>query len=277
MIFLILAIASSALVSLGMRFSTGKVKNNIGMLAVNYFTCTVAALAYAGFEIAPRADGLENVFLLGGVNGFLYLSSFVLFQYSVKKSGVVLSSVFMKLGMLVPLAVSVIVFGEKPTVLQIVGFVLAIVSIIMINYDGKESGRANILSLVLLLLLGGSAEGMSKVFEEIGNSELSSQFLFCTFAFALVLCLLFMLAKHQKIGKKEAFYGVLVGVPNFFSAKFVLRALEDLDVIVVFPSFAVGTILTVSLVGLFAFKERLGRMGWCAVGIIMVTLSLLNI
>ena len=277
MIFLLLAIVSSALVSVVMRLSTGKVKNNIGMLCANYLTCTITALAYAGFRLAPASEGLLNAIFLGGINGFLYLASFVVFQYSVKKSGVVLSSVFMKLGMLVPLVLSVILFGETPTLIQIIGFVLAIIAIIMINQDGKEKGRASILNLILLLLLGGSAEGMSKVFEEVGSSALSAQFLFYTVASALVLCLFFMLAKHQKIGKNEAIYGVLVGVPNFFSAKFVLRALAHIPAIIVFPSFAVATILTVSLVGVLVFKERLSRLGWSAVGIIIVTLALLNI
>ena len=40
---LILAIASSALVSITMRFSGSKIKNNLSMLAVNYIMCTFLA------------------------------------------------------------------------------------------------------------------------------------------------------------------------------------------------------------------------------------------
>ena len=278
MVFLVLAILSSALVSLVMRLSTGKVGNNIGMLAVNYFTCIIAAFFYTeGLSAFPSSTHLPRTLLLGGINGFLYLASFVIFQYSVKKSGVVLSSVFMKLGMLVPLAVSVAFFGEVPTAVQIIGFVLAAMAIIMVNQKDADGGRADIANLLLLLLLSGGAEGMSKVFEEIGESSLSSQFLLYTFMSAFVLCVAFMFFKGQRIGKSEIFYGVLIGIPNFFSAKFVLRALADIPAIIVFPTFAVATILTVSLVGVIAFKERLSKIQWSAVGIIVLTLVLLNI
>ena len=49
MLNLLLAIASSALVSITMRFSEGKIKNNIAMLAVNYLMCTFLAWGYTGF------------------------------------------------------------------------------------------------------------------------------------------------------------------------------------------------------------------------------------
>lgn len=278
MIFLILAIFSSALVSVVMRLSTGKVEYNIGMLAVNYFTCIITAFFYTeGLCAFPSSPQLANTLLLGGINGFLYLASFVIFQYSVKKSGVVLSSVFMKLGMLVPLVISVICFGETPTFIHIIGFIMAVFAIVMINQNGADGGKANISNLIFLLLLSGGAEGMSKVFEEVGESSLSSQFLLYTFVSAFILCISFMLFKGQRIGKSELFYGVLIGIPNFFSAKFVLRALRDIPAIIVFPSFAVATILTVSLAGVIAFKERLSKLQWAAVGIIILTLALLNI
>lgn len=278
MIFLILAILSSALVSIAMRLGTGKVQYNIGMLAANYCTCLVFAFFYTeGLSPFPAVPSLVQTVGLGAVNGVLYLVSFIAFQYNVKKNGVVLSSVFMKLGMLVPLVLSILCFGEEPTVLQFFGFAAAIAAIVLINYRPGESGKIGGLDLLLLLLLGGGAEGMCKVFEEIGDSALSSQFLLYTFATALLLCIGFMLLKQQRIGKKEVLYGVLIGIPNFFSAKFVLRALADIPAIIVYPSFSVATILVVSLVGAAAFRERLNKTQWAAVAAIIVTLVLLNV
>ncbi len=278
MIFLILAILSSALVSLVMRLSTGKVKYNIGMLAVNYFVCMLSAFFYTdSFSLFPDNASLSTTLALGGINGILYLVSFVFLQYNTKKNGVVLSAVFMKLGLLVPLAISVAFFGEKPTALQFVGFALAIAAIIMINAQGTSGGKIGSASLILLLITGGSAEAMSKVYEEVGDSSLSAQFLLYTFAAAFVLCITFMLLKKQRIGKSEIFYGILIGVPNFFSAKFMLRALADIPAVIAFPSFSVATILVVSLVGVIAFKEKLSKLQWAAVGIIIATLAILNI
>ena len=278
MIFLLLAILSSALVSIVMRLSTGKVRYPIGMLAANYATCLVFALLYTGGQgPLPASPALWETLGLGAVNGVLYLVSFISFQYNVKKNGVVLSSVFMKLGMLVPLVVSIACFGEEPTLLQVLGFGGAIAAILLINRGGDAAGKAAGVHLLLLLLLGGGAEGMSKVFEEIGDGALSAQFLLYTFATALLVCIVCMLFKGQKMQKAEILYGFLIGIPNFFSARFVLRALADIPAMIVYPSFSVATILTVSLVGVAFFGERLRKIQWLAVGVIVFTLIALNV
>ena len=278
MIYLILAIISSALVSIVMRLSSDKVKGTAGMLVINYLVCTLLSAAFTGFEaLFPLVEGFGKTLGLGAANGVLYLASFVLFQVNVKRNGVVLSSTFMKLGLLVPMVISVLFFSEMPGAVQIIGFVLAIVAILMINLEKDDSGKGFKFGLVLLLLCGGMADAMSKVFEEIGTAGLSPQFLLYTFATALVLCVFLMLYKKQKIGKNEVIFGVLIGIPNFFSAKFLLKSLETVDAVIAYPTFSVATILAVALVGVLAFKEKLGKRRAAALGIILVALVLLNI
>lgn len=278
MIYLLLAIVSSAMVSVIMRLSSEKVSSNVGMLAVNYLMCLAVAWAYAGWDgFLPHGHGVPAAVLMGSVNGFFYLAGFLLLQTGVKKYGVVLSSVFMKLGLLVPIVVSVAAFGEKPALLQAVGFCLAVTAIVLINYreDGTEMRfRAG---LLLLLLAGGSGDAMSKVFEELGNPALSEQFLLYTFAAALVLCAALMLRRKQRPGKWEVLFGLLIGIPNYFSARFLLRSLESLPAVIAYPTFSVGTILVITATGLGLFRERLSRRQWLAVAIILLALVLLNI
>jgi len=278
MLYLLLAIVSSAMVSIIMRLSSEKVSGNVGMLAVNYLMCLAVAWAYAGWDgFLPHGHGVPAAVLMGSVNGFFYLAGFLLLQTGVKKYGVVLSSVFMKLGLLVPIVVSVAAFGEKPALLQAVGFCLAVTAIVLINYreDGTEMRfRAG---LLLLLLAGGSGDAMSKVFEELGNPALSEQFLLYTFAAALVLCAALMLRRKQRPGKWEVLFGLLIGIPNYFSARFLLRSLESLPAVIAYPTFSVGTILVITVTGLGLFRERLSRRQWLAVAIILLALVLLNI
>ena len=46
--------------------------------------------------------------------------------------------------------------------------------------------------LLLLLIVNGTTDTMSKIFDEVGNTMLSEQFLFYTFLFALILCVFFI-------------------------------------------------------------------------------------
>ena len=278
MLNLILAIASSALVSLTMRFSENKIKNSLAMLAVNYVMCTFLAWAYTGFgRFFPVEPGRHTTAILGGINGVLYLAGFVLLQRNVRENGVVLSATFIKLGLLVSMAVSVVLFGERPEIWQWAGFALAVAAIVLMNYRPGEGKAGNMAGLLLLLLAGGGGDAMSKVFEELGNPAFSDHFLLLTFLMALGLCLILVGVSKKPAGRWECIFGLLIGIPNFFSAKFLLGALKDLAAVIVYPVYSVATILTVTVTGVLVFREKLEKKQWLALGMILVALVLLNI
>jgi len=279
MLFLILAIFSSAMVSIVMRLSSGKVTGNFSMLVMNYLMCSLLSAVSAGVGnlFDPSDPRLVITTAMGCFNGVLYLASFVLLQVNVRRNGVVLSSTFMKLGLLVTMVISVCFYKEIPSLIQSVGFVLAIGAILLINYR-KESGSAGFKSgLLWLLLCGGMADAMSKIFEESGVPGMEGQFLFFTFFTALIFCILCMLAKGQRIGRWEAIFGLLIGIPNFYSSKFLLRALEDVAAVIAYPVYSVAGILVVTLAGVAFFRERLEKRQWFALALILTALVLLNI
>jgi len=278
MLYLILAIASSMLVSVCMRLSEDKAKNNISMLATNYAMCTLLSLVFAGsIDLFPRESGLGFALGLGVVSGAMYLGSFMLLQWNIRVNGVVLPATFMKLGVIVPTLTSILAFGEVPRAAQIVGIVLAIAAILLIQLDKGSARAKNALGLVILLVAGGSTDVLSKIYEQMGNSALSDQYLLYTFFVALVLCVLLAWAKRQKLAIADIAFGLLVGVPNYFSARFLLLSLSAVPAVVAYPSYSVGTIVLIALVGRAVFGEKLSRRQMIAMGVILAALVLLNL
>lgn len=278
MVYLLLTILGSAMVSILMRLGEGKIKNSIGMLEANYIACFLVA-AYNAWNggLFPDVPGIGATQIMGSINGVFFLTCYLLLQLNVQRNGVVLSSTFSKLGLMVSIVVSILFFGEHPTIWQVIGFVLAIGAIFLINYR-KDTTKADFkIGLVLLLLFGGAGDAMAKVFEELGNAELEPQFLFYTFLVALVLCTAIMLYKKQKMGRWEILFGVLISIPNFVSSRFMLRALSALPAVIVYPAFSVGTILVVTMTGILFFHERLAKRQWIGIGAILVALVLLNL
>ena len=275
---LLLAVVSSALVSITMRFSERSIKNNTAMLAVNYIMCAFLAWAYTGFDSwFLSGTGRQPTVIMGWVNGILYLAGFVLLQRSIRTNGVVLSSTFIKLGLLVSMVVSVVFFAERPEIWQWAGFFLAVAAIVLMNYRPGEGKSGNMVSLLLLLLAGGGGDAMSKIFEELGNPAHSGHFLLYTFLVALALCVSLYRLRGEKPGKWEWLFGLLIGIPNFFSAKFLLGALKDIAAVIVYPVYSVATILTVTVTGILVFREKLDKRQWLALFMILVALILLNI
>ncbi len=278
MLYLILAIFSSAMVAIAMRIAQPRVNYPTGFLAVNYLICSVFALALS--LPAFRGATVQNLSFplgLGVINSFIYFIGFLVMQWNIRQNGVVLSSAFMKLGILVPTLLSIVWFHEIPTVLQVIGFVAALAAIIIINYQkGFRFSRSSWL-LVLLLLLGGAGDGMSKVYEVFGNAALENVFLFFTFFLALVQCLAYVIYKKERIGWKELAYGALLGVPNYWSTLFLLKSLGSVPAVIAFPTFSVGVILVVAVTGVTIFREKLERKQIVGAFLICIALVLLNL
>ena len=280
MIYLILAFCSSALISIVMRLGENRIQNNISTLAVNYLMCLLLSLVYSagsGSLTVPMPDGRMTV-ILGLISGAFYMGSFILYQHNIYRNGVLMSSTFMKLGVLVPTTLAIIAFGERPGVLQVIGICLAIAAIIIVNGGSGESATVTApKALILLLLVGGSGDAMSKFYEELGRPEFSSQYLLYTFAVALVLCALTALLRGQRLTRSDLLFGCLVGVPNYYSARFLLLSLADVPAVIAYPVFSVGTIILVGIAGVLVFHEKMSARQWAGVAIVIAAMVLLNV
>lgn len=275
MVYLLLAICSSVAVSVLMRLSARRAPDSYWLLSCNYLVCLLIAACFTGFRgFLPQGVGFGQTVGLGIINGAIYLISFVLYQHSVKKNGMVLSSTFMKLGLLVPIAISLLVFRQIPAVLQVIGFLFAVGAIILL-----QSGKAGNFSfgLIVLLITGGGANAMSEIFEEVGNPALSSQFLLYTFLAAFLLCLAITFTKKEKPCKESLLYGFLIGIPNYFSARFLLLSLDQLPAVVAHPTYSAVSVCVVSGLGVLLFREHLTKRQWLGMVLIVISLVLLNI
>lgn len=278
MLSFILAVVTSAMVSIFMRISNGHVRNNITMLSCNYLMCTVlAALCTQTTGLLPRGEGSGLALGLGLLNGVFYLGGFVMLQWNIRKNGVALPATFMKLGVLAPTIMAITLFGETPTVAQIIGIVMAVAAIVLIQSEKGQGKAQSALGLVALLLTGGMADGMSKVYEFYGAPALKDHFLLYTFFSALVLCTILALVKKQSISLPDVGFGLLVGIPNYLTSRFLLWSLDTIPAVVAYPAYSVGTIVLVTLAGWGIFREKLSRRQLLSLGVILAALALLNL
>jgi len=283
MVNLILAILSSALISVLMRFSERYSKNNMGMFMANYAVCVVMSRVFMGeTSLFTTEKGISLAVLLGIVSGVLYLGNFVMLQKNMHYNGVVLSATFMKLGVLVPTVMAVVIFREVPTWMQLAGIALALAAIIMIHFDGEESSGEERKSgkkiwLIVLLLLSGITDSMANIYDKTANAGLKDHYLLYTFFAAFVIALILGFRKKEAIRIWDVAFGILIGIPNYFSARFLLGALAEIAAVVVYPVYSVATIVVISAAGMLLFKEKISNRKKAALGLIMGALVLLNL
>lgn len=282
MVYLILAVLASSAVAIIMRLSEKHAKNSFAMFMANYAVCSMIAFALAKDKaiFAPK-EGLSFALLLGLGSGCLYLTSLALMKINISRSGVMLTFVFMKLGVLVPAIMAVAIFRESPSALQILGFVLAIAAIIIIYMEPKSertgsAGKASILLLVLLVV-GGLTESMANIFDKLGSPALKDHFLLFNFFTAFLLSLIVTVFRRERISWKDLAFGAAIGVPNYFATRFLLLSLGSIPAVVVYPIYNVGAIVLISLVGILLFRERLNTRKAIGIAVMIAALILLNL
>lgn len=279
MLNLLLAILSSAMVSVIMRASDNRIQSRMGFFLTNYIVCTLMAVGIALRGGLPSGtDGLGFAAVFGIVSGFLFLYGFVLFRQSIAKNGMVMSSTFMKLGVLIPTLMAIIVFRETPGVAQILGIVLAVSAILLLNFDRSAAGQASGKAMLLfLLLVSGFTDGTMNIYEKLGAAGWKDTYLAFTF-FSAGCCTLFLLLRgKEKVSRWDVLYGAAIGIPNYFSSLFLIGALRTVPAVVVYPVYSVGTIMVITAVGLTVFHETLNRKKAIALLLILAALTLLNL
>ena len=258
------------------------------MFMASYALCAALAVGFMDKSAPQLLLGTHDQHLtviLGIITGAFFLGGFLFLKYNMKYNGIVLSSTFIKLGVLIPTIMAIVVFGEVLSVLQIVGIAIAIAAIIIINFEKEpegadclgesKTGNKKILLLVLLLL-GGLGDSMSNIFEKLGPDSGKDGFLLLTFFTAFVITIAIVILGKKKLCKADILFGLLVGVPNYFSARFLLASLGSLEAVIVYPTYSVGTMVVVTIVGVIAFREKISKQKGLALGLIAVAIALLN-
>ena len=280
MFYLVLAMFGSAAISLVLRAFGEQGGNRYGIILGNYITCVLVGLLMLPSP-AQLLHGSPVTLVCGVIGGFFFVGGLVSMQSSIRVNGAGLTAAFAKLGLVVTLGVSVF-FGERPDVAQLVGLVLVFAALALLHGEKPEgAGRRSFALLLLVLLTGGGGDAMSKIFERLGGEGEGALFFFWLFLTAGLLAAVLAYREYRHSGEKLAWKalaaGVLVGVPNYFSSYWLLRALYTLPALVVYPVASTGTILIVMALSALLFHEKPGKRRMLGLALILAALVFLNI
>lgn len=304
MIYLFLAVLCSSAIALIFKFSESNNLNRYLVTSINYFTAAAISLflifnqgikffdfnhsdfmanfnrvIFEGEGLFSAQSSQQWATLIGLAAGIFFFTSFIYYQKSVRENGASLAGTFGKLGILIPMLFAIIIWREYPEDLQWVGILLAISSIILVNFPFKKDlGQALRLNLIFLFLYGGIAEFSNKIFQKYALVNYKVLFLFWVFFSAFLISSFYSFKKVGRYPKKsELLTGFAVGIPNLFSSFFLISALNYLKTAVVFPIFSAGSIVLITAAGCLFFGEKLKTKEWLSILMTVVALILINI
>ena len=168
------------------------------------------------------------------------------------------------MSVVIPIIFGVILYNESLSVIKIIGIILAIIAVYLasVKEDLEKHEKAGLLLPVILFLGSGAIDTILKYVEinYVAENEVSlfsgSLFGFAAF-FGLIILLFKTIKKREAFGVKNVIAGIVLGIPNYYSIVFLIKALQNknLESSTLFTINNVGIVVVSTLIGLLLFKE----------------------
>jgi len=283
MLDLALSVLFSSLIFVVFKlFKTYEVET-IYAIIINYLVaCSAGLIFYKGtiriIEI-PEKSWFWGTLVLG----ILFILVFNLMAITSQRLGVSVASVAAKMSLVIPVLVGVFLYKDELGAYKIIGIILALAAVYFTSVKEKSiSLKSASLLLPFATFIGSGAVDamlgyMQRDFVTPNELPLFSASVFAT---AAVLGILFILFKSYKkplkVNLKNVLGGICLGIPNYFSIFFLLRALQNdtLNSASIFTINNVAIVMFSTFLGILLFKEKISLKNWGGIALAIISIVL---
>ena len=277
MIWLIASILFSSLIFAIFKIFNKYEVNNLEAIIVNYLVASI--LGFFLFGNTPSISQLNSSFgITALIIGFLFITLFNVMAKVTQQNGVSVASVSNKMSVIIPVIVAILIYQDSYSFLKILGILLALLGIYLVTLKEKNTIKVSWV-LPLILFAGSGLLDATLNFAEakVVDSNQLGLFTPTAFAIAAIFGIVYLLYKKQIPSKKSLLFGLVLGIPNYFSIYILLKALEGsgLESSIVFPINNMGVVLVSTLISLIWFGEKLSIKNYIGVAISILAISLI--
>ncbi|MEO9893080.1 GRP family sugar transporter [Aurantibacter sp.] len=262
-------------------YNTYRVETFYAIIA-NYFVASLCGFSFYNGDIKLLEIPEKKWFFGTLIIGILFIVIFNLMAATAQRIGVSVASVATKMSLVIPVIFGIFAYNELLSPIKIIGIILALVSVYFTSYKEKSVKiDKSTLYLPFLIFIGAGVidTGIKYVQEVHLNETEFSLFSATAFGFAAISGLLYIIIisfkKPLQVNYKNIIGGIVLGIPNYYSIYFLMRALQNDE----FTSAAIFTINNVAIVmvctllGIILFKEKISIKNWG--GIVLAIISIL--
>ncbi len=281
MIYLGLSISISAFIFIIFKgFSKFNI-NNFQAITINYFVACSLGLLFSDFNFGELHE--LSWLPASAFIGILFISLFTIMAIVSQKQGVSVASVAVKMSVVIPVAAGVLLHNDNFSIQKVIAIAISLVAIVLVSQKNESSLSAKALLLPIILFFGnGSLDALLKYSQaEWVPSEEITLFTSLSFGAAGVWGLMIfpLVNKKRKIEFKNIIAGFVLGIPNFGTIYFLLKALEatKMESSVFFPINNIGIVLGSTLLSILIFKEKLSTKNWIGIAVGLLSILLISV
>ena len=269
MIFIALSVVCSVVVSVLLKLAPRFDVDVRQAITGNYLVAGLLALLLLdpqpGLLLRPMTDPAWRLLV---ALGLLLPSMFWVLARSVRRVGIVLTDAAQRLSLLLPLLAAFTLFGEVFTWHKGAGMAIGLAAIACIvvrpRATGSGASRSGGWWWPLIVFVGmGAIDILFKLVAQLTRVPFADVLL-ATFVLAFALSLLALVwlyaSQRARWHWRNVAGAVLLGAFNFGNIVFYVQAHRHLaqDPALVFSAMNIGVIVLAALIGVWAFRERLG-------------------
>ncbi|WP_298778638.1 EamA family transporter [uncultured Polaribacter sp.] len=197
--------------------------------------------------------------------GALFVSIFFVMAMTSQKNGVSVASVAGKMSVVIPVFFGVFLYSESVTFLKIVGIVIALFAVYFTSAKEEKSVNKNagLLFPILLFFGSGAIDTILKYVEvtfvpKEDVSVFSGSLFGIAAVFGFIILLIKTIKKRTPFGVKNIIAGIVLGIPNYYSIVFLIKALQadSFESSTLFTINNVGIVILSTIIGVLLFKEK---------------------
>ncbi|MFA0962502.1 hypothetical protein AB9P05_11925 [Roseivirga sp. BDSF3-8] len=289
MIYLLLTILVNVFIFLNFRAYSRFGVDTLQAIVVNYIACVITGLLFLSGQ-----DPLQT-FLnggtwtwIGGILGLVFIGTFYLMARTTQKVGVSVASVASKMSLTIPVVFSLFfmqIEKKEMDVLNYTGIILALAAIFLTSIK-RERGAPreafnyrNMIMPVSVFLLSGLIDttiNYTNLHFLDGPGE--AVFPIVIFVVAGVVGMVGVFFTRRPIQLRSIVGGITLGVPNYFSIYFLIKALSAFDNngAILYPMLNIGIIIISSLLAVVLFDERLKPLNKLGIALAVLAIILLS-
>ena len=285
MVYLLISICISSFLFVIFKLFDVLNINTFQAIVVNYFTAAVLGFYLSNNSVSfteiPYQPWFFGAFLLG----IMFILVFNIMALTSQKNGLSVASVSSKMSVVIAIVFGVWYYEENLSLIKFIGILLALIAVYLTSSKEKNGivqKNKDFLFPILLFFGSGAIDTSLKYVEtsfvEEGGVPLFSATIFgCAFVLGVIVLMYQKIKGILSFELKSIFGGILLGVPNYFSIVYLLKALstEGMESSSAFTLNNVGIVILSTLFGLFIFKEKLIIKNWLGIGIAVVSIILI--
>ncbi len=235
MTYLLLSIFTSTIFGVSFKILSDLNISNFQTIVINFIVAATLGFATTSSGITPFEIFSQPWIWFGIGLGIFFICSLFGIAEATARSGISVAQVANRMSVVFPISVAILFYNNSLTVFKIVGILLALTAVYMVshkeNVNTPQQKKWWLLPLIVFILSGiidSSINYAQRTLLNESNFDVFLSTIFATaFGFGFIVLLYNLLIKKQQFEAKAIPAGIVIGIINYFSMFFIIKALNS--------------------------------------------------